>query len=83
MIGRVVFALIDAAFGVAMAADEGAYRVKRLARRVRERLLPSGDDEPMPLSWKDVEHQRDQVRRATAHGVRTRGETIRPPPPEH
>lgn len=77
MIGKVIFALVDVAFTVAMAADETLDRAKRYARVFRRRSEP----DPVPLSWRDVEHQRAQMQSATTGAARVRAETIRPPPP--
>lgn len=79
MIGKIIFALVDLGFTLAMAADETVDRAKRYARVFRRR----SDPESVPLAWKDVEHQRAQMRSATTGAARHRSETIRPPPPEN
>ena len=79
MIGKIIFALVDIGFTLAMAADETVDRAKRLARVFRRK----SDPEPIPPSWRDVEHQRAKMRSATTGAARRPRETMRPPPPEH
>lgn len=68
MIGKALFALIDAIFGVAMAADETARRAKKLSRVLRKRPAP------------DAAPTTQRARSAPPPRPR---ETIRPPPREH
>ena len=79
MIGKIIFALVDIGFTLAMAADETVDRAKRYARVFRRRPDPDAH----PLSWRDVEHQRAQMQSATTGAARRPRETMRPPPPEH
>lgn len=63
----VLFRLVDLGLGVVEAAVKTYDRAKRIGRA----LLPHRREDAFPLSHRDVEHQQEQIRRAT---------TIRPPP---
>lgn len=61
MIWPIVRGAIYAGLGVAEFVVDVSDRVQQLGRR----LLPRKRDDAHPLSWKDVEHQQEQIRRAT------------------
>lgn len=58
MILRLAFSLIDAAIST-------SGTVRTISRWVSKKLAQRGEAEPMPLSFKDVEWQRQQMRQAT------------------
>ncbi len=58
MILRVLFAVVDAAIEASSAA-------RTISRWVQKKIEQRDEAPPQPLSFKDVEWQREQMRRAT------------------
>lgn len=75
MIWPIVRTAIYAGLGVAEFVVDVSDRVQKLGRR----LLPRKREDAHPLSWKDVEHQQEQIRQATS--VRTQLEAAKRAPP--
>ena len=51
---------------------------RKAVKRVGEAILPP-EEEPFPLTMRDVQHQQDQIRSATSRGSGERPRTILPP----
>jgi len=68
MLGRIIFGALDATLAVLEAGSKTYDRGKKLIRLIWPRRGPT-DGASVPWTYKDVEHQQQQIRSATAHRV--------------